>query len=978
MIITDSIVRITPGSTGITTTYASPNLVPIINLMPYENLTVEYEILHRIHLIPLRTQENIARAQIIHYKGTAPQSISFRLTDNDFYEEGFREGDLIALVASTNPERSINAPNQPAQYISIYGIVEKVSANVMNIRILAQGGTIAYNAIIANFTFHLYIFVLTPERRNRPNVLPTQFTTIFKRFGDVDGETSPLSGLRYAEPHADAFLIELDQYQIVPLSGNIVNDFPLSGYLDTANGLAEVMVSIANYLNNWSSIPPQYRPVTTYRRSIRRIRLANFFSYRAEYNTLARAPQKDLYHENADLITKLVLNADDRELSIPIRLRLMHANVFSDGVPTPASPPSITQGGGILISAFQLPVATNNYLGGFFALTTDNNVHHLSERVRHEHDLTRFTQAAVFIFGSTAIALLTATTLINDLRRNPFETYIVAIHKYFDPIKNEEIAVLSDVLPVDIDEGIVKQMSWLNDSSLNFPYARFSNFLVSFSETERPQLGEYQVYIRARRDPNSIAYTIQNYTFKVDESTRINATGTSEEFYALHYAHQYTILVPNNFITRQADAYWIQNTLTQFNMYLSIPVPSFDQPVLRRYDIRPVNGSLYEWFVALGAPTFTIPSGSQFWSAPQEVSDAEVRIFVITPKGDIYATPWRQVRAHKISDAFSLHWLVITETAAAVFAVFPTVGNPPAVIKTNIKLFAENINTLKPIAEAAYDPATSTKTTDANIIFPFFSLTLRGFIIQKINLPAGRYKLHVIGTYDDGDLVYETGQDGYLDDVDYTFTVGIPPETQTPIPRQECCYEPPLVQSETLPYLVLNTANNTYSQQNFTVPSNLAGTAYNNFRDTYRCCFKLYTNNAILRENFVDVIALFDNRVNNIQITGQHWMRYRGFITIDSYETTEESYVKASLEEEPVLRTFRRRYKLELFLSDCDIQQLDFQKLARRWRVRNYTNSLLPNEIEALVQSIDLNTEYNKLKATITLIDVKPDEYRHK
>lgn len=977
MIVTDSIVRITPGSTSITTTYNSPNLVPIINLCPYEHLQVQYEILHRIYLIPLRTQENNARAQVLHYKSTAPQSISFRLTDNDFYEEGFREGDLIALVASTNPNRSINVPNQPAQYISIYGVVEKVSANIMNIRILAQGGTLTYSPIIANFNFHLYIFLLTPERRNRTGVLPAQFTTIFKRFGDVDGETSPLSGLRYVEPHADALLIEADQYQILPLSANSVDNFPLSGYIDTANGFVEVMNSIADYLNNWTAIPAQYRPVTTYRRALRRIRLANFFSYRAEYNTLARAPQKDLYHENADLITKLILNSDDRELTIPLRLRLMHANVFSDGTPTTIPTPTISQGGGTLVSQ---TVNIVGYRGGFFALTTDNNAHHLSEQIRHQHDLTRFSAGTSFISGSFVNSVLPAATILTDLRRNPFETYIVAVHKYFDSTKNEEVAVLSDVLPVDIDEGIVKQISWLNDSSLDFPYARFSNFLVSFSETERPQFGEYQVYIRARKDQNSPIYTIQNYTFKIDESTRISQTATSEEFYALHYAHQYSIpLPPNNFVTGRADAYWIQANPTQFNMYMSIPVPSFDQPVLRRYDIRPKDGSLYEWFLALGAPSFTIPSGSQFWSMPQDVADAEVRIYVVTPRGDIYATPWRQVRAMKSSSSWTLHWTLITETANLVSIVWPSAGNPPAVLKANVKLFLENISTLKPIAEAAYDPLTGAKTSDVGKLIPFFGFFgSRLFIINKQNLQPGRYKLHIIATFDDNDTIYETGQDGYVDDVDYTFTVGIPPEQQIPIPKAECCYEPPVVQNEVIPYLLLDTATNTYSQQNFTVPSSLSGAAYNTFRSVYECCFKLYTNSAILRDNFVDVIALFDNRVNNIQITGQHWMRYRGFITLDSYETTEESYVKASLEVEPVLRTFRRRYKLELFLSDCDIRQLDFQKLARRWRVRNYTNSLLPNELEVLVQSIDLSTEYNKLKATITLIDVKPDEYRHR
>ena len=988
MIVKRPFLNIVRGSGVNIGTFESSNLAPIVNLTPYEHLFVRYDIRYQIFLVPMLNKEDEARAMVRHFVidlATFQGFAVFELLQNDWSDIGFRERDYVAIYATPN------LSNILSERYRIYGIVDDIRGSQMSLRILA----IDTNGNLVNPPkfMYLYAFVIDYERRNRTGNLPLSFITQIRRQGDVSGDVSPLSGLYYAEPHANGIEVLNDAHLIEPLPSNPLLRYPWTGIVNEnppgTGILIDTIIIVSQEMDGWTSIPASRRPVTTFRNATRRIKIANFFSYREQYNTLANFAQREFYHENADLITKLVLNDDDREISIPLRLRLLHANVRENGTyvisPPDLTVPTIQQGAGLIVSQIQRNPSRYQFLSAHFALTTDNDEHHTSKLILNQHDLTRFRNAFAFSVGPNIQASISAATILNDLRRNPFETYVVAIWRFRDLLNNEEICVLSDALPVSIDENISKILTFSNDASLRFPYARFDTFLVSFAE-ETEKFGEYQIYIRARRDANSPEYTIQQYTFKVDESNIVNQTSTFKEFYCLHYAHKYPTIVaaPNYAFCSDKDVFIERVSPTQYNHYFSIPVPSFDLPIVKKVDVRPQSGSLYDWFLALNAPTFTIQSGTLIAPNPINVADADIRIYMITPENKIYATNWRKIRAREKSNSLNLHWCNIIETSNTIFVVFPGTGSPPNIIKASAKLFQENISSLKPLAEASADQIAGTQYSTGNgILSPaFIGGFVRLFAVNKNNLPTGRYKLHVIARYDDGSGdPYAIGEDGYQDDVDYSFTIGKPLTEFEAVEKQECCYQPPLIQAETIKYISFDAGTNTYSQNTIIIPPASPppnSPAWNDFVSAYECCFKIYDNPSILRENFVDVIALFDNRINNIPIVGEHWFRFRGFATLDSYEIESESYTRASLEEEPVLRTFRKRYKLELFLSDCDIKALDFQKLARRWRIRNYTNSLLPPEFECLVQNIELTTQYNKLKATITLIEVKPEEYRHR
>lgn len=937
--------QLSEGLFGAPTTF----LVPGATLYVF---TVRYYF-HAVIAPESNDQRNIA---IVHNTTTPPATSTLRLLNTDWESEGFRNGDIVAVRILTDTCGS----GQNATAICRISEIRGNSATMVVLH-----GSI-FTPLVANFAFYGYILLVRPAQpdfRKRKE----EFVAKVARFGDVESEISPLSGLRWSEPHADAIFVGIND--VVVGSETLLQPSPVfctSPFSST--WITQVLPPINALLATtpFSSLAPI--------ENFREVRVAfthsHLYYYRTQFNTLARSAQRNFFHENAEYIARLIVGSEDREITYRHRVKLLHANIDPrDGVPAPELSPlrpvlveTPTQY--IITSPPAVPGWSIN--GYYFALLGPDE-HHKSTRIGEATGLTNFTYTG-------AINSINKAAFLSNIRRNPFETFVFGgvIYQRFEPADNITYyaCLLTDVLPADVDFGIDFNVNFFtrpdptHPNRPNYILGRFNTLHVRWSQPASEfEYGEWQVFLAMRdpNDPNKPSILVQTYTMKVTEDNLVINTPAQKAYYTLHYALKYFVNFGLNlYFTNNYDVS-VETVGSNVIANFLVPIPGFDQPQARSATLRPASGSLFDWAQAYGATISPLRPGVQ-------VANVELRVFLYSPSGKVYATPWEpfRIKSPEQSNAFVL---VNNETT---FIVFRLVQNT----KAAIKLFSESISELKPVWELTFGTGlqTTNPAVGSFVLVPFAGTNAAILTINKNQLPPGCYKLHYLSEDATPGQPFGIGYDGVGVDWVFEFCVGRPAEGGTPIEKKECCYIVPVVQNEQWPYLEYSATQNNYTQTIIN-PQNESDLIQ--LKKAYNCCFE-YKPASVLREGYIDIIALFNNRYNNIPVSGQHLFRYRGFIERVSDEIEQDSYITQMRETEAIIKTFTKRYTITLFMSDCEVNQLDFQKFAWRWRVRNYTNSLLPAEVTGIVDNIDIRQEYNKAIATITLKEVKQDEFRHR
>lgn len=200
------------------------------------------------------------------------------------------------------------------------------------------------------------------------------------------------------------------------------------------------------------------------------------------------------------------------------------------------------------------------------------------------------------------------------------------------------------------------------------------------------------------------------------------------------------------------------------------------------------------------------------------------------------------------------------------------------------------------------------------------------------------------------------------------YTLTIPPSLPpAPTGEADCTPCVPVLPSETVPLLFPEPPKDPAGN---VLPHTPAGDWYQ-LQGAAGMCFEKYhcalAEAKTISASFVDVLMHFDNRVWGRSVVGTSLLRAHGMLERIADEYSVERYVRKDYNEDDILRSYRRRYRLVLFITaPCALWHAELIKFAQRVDVTQRVG--LVREVKDLVaEEFDIADLRSAYKITITL-----------
>jgi len=838
----------------------------------------------------------------------ANNDFTLTLIQQDWEVEGFAVNDTVYLLMT----QSISPPG----YIVVHANIRSLNANAAVFRIINANVTGAVNLQnpVAATCF------LLDESNEVRGALHT---------GNNSGDTSPLSGLPFMQPHADGLL-----------------------HLTLASNLLPPLIYNTRLYSVGENIMDSVFPALQARRFREYTYIlsgSQFYAYRTNLDPTAQVPT-NLYPLDGKIDINIEKRSAIRSFDLTFNCLLLHPNrAEKTNIFLPPGTLTISGGSGTLTppSGFTPQRSRICLLG--------SDTHHSSEIIQNSIELTD---------PQTPPTLPAARP----------DAYYVGV-MVGQTSTGDWIAVMTNkVESVQPVLGVFNVNAPLSEV---FRYDAVGGVLQSYIEFP----GTY--VIQTLLKVNDIFVAIDEVVYTTDNVTTSPFLGNP---YFASLSNIYPYLQRGNPVTNQPS------TFAALNWDLAIPRTPSDTPLLappkflvflipvpslRRVPTIPVavtspSGGygldLINWLnnnIELKWRLF-LPSGAVFESnsitfgAPAAATptvfapDTQIAAVTETPTFIIVTKPY--------TGEVSTKDLGITTLRAAVFAL--PEGYKPVI--QGVRFIGEDYNNLA----TSFD----VQESDPNILLIKPSLILGEYtiIVNKAALPPGRYTLHVRHSVRDTDVWpaynwYSLIEESFF----YDFNVPAIPVDQpaTPLAKKTCEPTTPALNNEAWDYIYINNTGN-WQYVSTTITSCTL--------QNYCSCFTIA--NAIPKD-YIDIIAYFKGTVYGVDIpnNARHKARFIGKITRidDEYET--EDFVTSTYKKESIVRAYSEKYEVELIIQNpCDMSHVDLIKFAERCEIVNRNNFVLPDRIYDLKpETISITNEplFARVKIAFSKIRWR-DEYR--
>jgi len=839
---------------------------------------------------------------------TAGNDFTISLTQQDWVVEGFANNDTVFLLLTQNLFAT------PPRYIVVHARIRSINGNSATFRII--------NAFISGTNNLQNPVAVTCYLLDETNEVEGALHT-----GSNSGDTSPLSGLPFMQPHADGLVASASPSNLLP---QLIHN---PRFYD----VGELVID---------GVFPALQP-RRFREYTHVLNGTQFYAYRTNLDPTAQVPT-NLYPLNGKIDINIKKRSVIRSFDITFNCLLLHPNrAENTNTFLPPGTLTISAGSGTLTppAGFTPQRSRICLLGG--------DTHHSSEIIQNSFELTDPQ------IPPTLPASRPNTSYVGVMVGQTTSGRWIAV-------MTNKVESVQPVLGLFIVESSYGSM---------YRYDSLAAVLQDYVEFP----GTY--VIQTLLLLNNTFVPIEEITYNTDNVITTPFWGNP---YHASLSNVYPYLNVGNLFTDPffTGLNWDLNipnippdtplgTPPRFLVFM-IPVPS-----LRRVPRIPVSVTspsggygldLINWLgthITLRWRLF-LPSGAVFES--KDVS--------FHPPSSPFKTKFQP--DNQIA--------TVTETPTFIVAFKPSTGEDPAGQRYHTFIRAAVFNRpedYKPIVQSilwigedyglSIIPFTKQEIAPNLQIFkPNFGLGIYTITLDKTTLPPGRYTLHIrhsvrrvrfLPSYNMQPIIEES----YF----YDFVVpGIPlDQPATPLSKKGCPITTPALNNEPWNFIYLdNTGNWQYVSTNITTCK----------IDNYCTCFTIAN---VIPKDYIDIVAYFKGTVYGVDIpnNARHKARFIGKITRtdDDYET--EDFVTSTYKKESIVRAYSEKYEVELIIQNpCDMSHVDIIKFAERCEVVNRNNFVLPDRIYDLKpENVSISNEPLFARVRISFSKTRwRDEYR--
>ena len=839
---------------------------------------------------------------------TSGNDFTISLIQQDWEVEGFANNDRVFLLLTQNLFAS------PPRYIAVEARIRSINANSATFRII--------NAFVSGVNNLQNPVAVTCYLLDETNAVEGALHT-----GNNSGDTSPLSGLPFMQPHADGLVAFTTPSNLLP---PLIHN---PRFYDAGENIMDLVF-------------PNLQP-RRFREYTHILNGTQFYAYRTNLDPTAQVPT-NLYPPNGNIDIKIQKRSIIRSFELVFNCLLLHPNrAENTNTFLPPGTLTISAGSGTLTP----PAGFTPQRQRICLLGSDS--HHSSETIQNSFELTD-PQIPPFLPSSRPNASYVGVMVGQT-----------ASGRWIAVMTNKEESV----------QPVLGLFTVENPYGSMYRYDSLGAVLQDYIEFP----GTY--VIQTLLLLNNVFVPIEEVTYNTDNVVLTPFYGNpyhtslSNVYPYLNFGNLFTdpfftalnwdLAVPN------APPDTPLETPPRFLVFM-IPVPS-----LRRVPSIPVSLTLpsggygldlINW---LGTPItlrwrLFLPSGAVFES--KDIS--------FHPPSSTFKTKFQP--DNQIG--------TVTETPSFVVAFKPSTGEDPAglIYYTFIRAAVfQRPEDYKTVVQSVlwigenYGNSTIVFTrqeiaSNLQIFKPNFGLGIYVITLNKTTLPPGRYTLHVRHSVRQVQLLPAYSMQPIIEEsYFYDFVVpGIPlDQPANPLSKKTCDITTPVLNNEPWDFIYLdNTGNWQYVSTNITTCK----------IDNYCTCFTIAN---IIPKDYIDIIAYFKGTVYGLDIpnNARHKARFIGKIIRidDEYET--EDFVTSTYKKESIVRAYSERYEVELIIQNpCDMSHVDIIKFAERCDVINRNNFVLPDRIYDLKpENISITNEPLFAKVKISFSKTRwRDEYR--
>jgi len=829
------------------------------------------------------------------------------LTQQDWEVEGFANNDLVYLLLTQNLFAS------PPRYIVVLARIRSINANSATFRIL--------NAFVSGTNNLQNPVAVTCYLLDETNAVEGALHT-----GNNSGDTSPLSGLPFMQPHADGLVGITSPSNLLP---QLIHN---PRFYDAGENILD---------NVFPTLQPR-----RFREYTHVLNGTQFYAYRTNLDPTAQVPT-NLYPLNGNIDIKIQKRSVVRSFEFVFNCLLLHPNrAESTNTFLPPGGLTISAGSGTLTP----PAGFTPQRSRICLLGSDAD--HSSELIQNSFALTDPQ------IPPTLPASRPSASYVGVMVGQTSSGRWIAV-------MTNKVESVEPVLGLFIVESPYCSM---------YRYDTLASILQEYVEFPGTYIIQTLLLV------NNVFVPIEEITYNTDNVVTPFAgnpyhASLSNIYPYIHIGNLFTdpffvglnwdLNIPN------APPDTPVGAPPRFVVF-AIPVPS-----LRRVPTIPVSLTspsggygldLINW---LNAPvTFRwrlfLPSGAVFES--KDVS--------FHPPSSTFKTkfePDNQIAT-------------VTETPTFIVVTKPSTGEDPAnrYFTTFIRAGVfERPEGYKPVMQSILWMAENYSNNtlgfyrdeinpNLQIFKPLFNLGVYTVTLDKTALPPGRYTLHVRHSVRRVVLLPAYSAEFIIDEsFFYDFVIpGIPlDQPASPLSKKTCDITTPALNNEPWNFIYIdNTGNWQYVSTNVTTCK----------IENYCTCFTIAN---IIPKDYIDIIAYFKGTVYGVDIpnNARHKARFIGKITRidDEYET--EDFVTSTYKKESIVRAYSEKYEVELIIQNpCDMSHVDIIKFAERCDVINRNNFVLPDRIYDLKpENISITNDLLFARVKIAFSKTRwRDEYR--
>jgi hypothetical protein len=840
---------------------------------------------------------------------TAGNDFTLTLIQQDWEVEGFAINDQVYLLLTQN------LFSTPPIYIVVHATIRSINANVATFRII--------NAVVSGAVNLQNPVAATCFLLDETNNVEGAFHT-----GNNSGDTSPLSGLPFMQPHADGLVVSTFNSSFLP---------PLTYNTRLYSAGENLMDGVFPALQS-----RRYREYTHI------LSGTQFYAYRTNLDPTAQVPT-NLYPLNGNIDINIKKRSVVRSFDLTFNCLLLHPNrAENTNVFLPPGTLTISGTSGTLTppSGFTPQRSRICLLG--------SDTHHSSEIIQNSIELTdpqtppNLPPARQ---GASYVGVMVGQT---------------SSGRWIAVMTNKEESV----------QPILGVFSVNNPLRKLYRYDTLGGVLQDY--TEFPGIYAIQTLLEV----NNLFVPIDEVTYNTSDVVATPFVGNP---YFASLSNLYPYFQGGNSVTNSPALFaalnWdlsIPNTpsdtplLTppKFLVFM-IPVPSLRRvPTITASVTAPAGGYGLDLINWQGQPInlkwrLFLPSGAVFESNIITFGDTSSSLLTQFAPDNQFATITETtsfITVFKPTGGFSNKQICITTIRAAVFE--RPEGYKPVI--QSIKTIGEIYST----STIGFDREEI--NPNLQIFRPPFFLGAYFIVLNKASLPPGRYTLHVRHSVRDVDVSPSFQEASIVEEsYFYDFVVPATPINQpaSPLTKKTCDPVTPALNNEPWEFMYIdNTGNWQYVSTNVTECK----------LQNYCTCFTIAN---VIPKDYIDIIAYFKGTVYGLDIpnNAKHKARLIGKITRIDDEYQTEDFVTSTYKKESIVRAYSEKYEVELLITNsCDMSHVDLIKFAEKCDIINRSNYILPDIIYDLKpENISITNELLFARVKIAFSRTRwRDEYR--